>query len=203
MTNAIFQTHYDSLSDLIRSIGDRSSAVRAEAELDGLMLAGEESVAIAEQHLREPQSEETVAAATLVAFALQAITLYPKVLNILCGENSEFQTGASLGLRLSNIGSVVRELLGLVGDSQPKARIAILDVLSFHRVQVPGDVRGLLKIEEPETRCVLLDSLGRSGNASLVASFSQDTDPQIKKAFWKAMARSGHCLLYTSPSPRD
>jgi hypothetical protein len=69
MTNTIFQTHFDSLSDLVRSIGDRSSAVRAEAELDGLILAAEESVPLAEQHLMEPQSEESVAAATLVAFA--------------------------------------------------------------------------------------------------------------------------------------
>jgi len=192
MTNAIFQTHYDSLSDLVRSIGDRSSAVRAEAELDGLILAGDESVAIAELQLAEPQSEEAITAATLVAFALQETTLYPKVLNILCGENSELQTGARMGLRLSNIQSIVRELLGLAGDAQPSARIAILDVLSFHRVSVPVDMSSLLTLEDPDSRCLLMECLGRIGNIRLVASFSQDTDPKIKKAFWQAMARSGH-----------
>jgi len=192
MTNAIFQTHYDSLSDLIRSIGDRSSAGRAAAELDGLILAADESGAIAEQHLTEPQSEEAVAAATLVAFALQATTLYPKVLNLLCGENSELQAGARAGLRLSNIKSILHELPKLAGDAQPSARIAILDVLSFHRVSVPVDMSSLLTLQDPDSRCLLLESLGRIGNIRLVASFSQDTDPKIKKAFWQAMARSGH-----------
>jgi hypothetical protein len=192
MTITIFQTHFESFSDLIRSIVDRSSAARAEAELDGLILSGDDSVAYAEQHLTEPESEESLAAATLVAFALQATTLYPSILSLLCGEDSDFQRGARLGLRLSNIASIDRELTELAVNVQPKARIAIFDVLSFHRIIFPADVGGLLKVEDPESRCLLLECLGRGRHANLVATFSQDTDPKIRKAFWTAMASSGH-----------
>ncbi len=192
MTNTIYHTHFDSLADLVRSIVDRSSAVRAEAELDGLILAAEDSVALAEQHITETQSEEAVAAATLVALALQATSLYPKVLGLLCGENPDLQTGARLALRLSNIQAIRGELLGRSADAPPKARIAVLDVLSFHRVTFPNDVSELLKIDDPEARYLLLECLGRSKNAGLVAAFSQETDPTIRREFWKAMARCGH-----------
>jgi uncharacterized protein (TIGR02270 family) len=192
MTDWILQTHFDSLSELIPHIRDRSSSVRVAAELDGLVIAGEESVEIAKGVLASPESEEGVSAATLVAFELQATTLYPDILNLLCGKNPYLRNGVRSGLRLSNIKPAVHELLRMARDAEPPAQIAIFDVLSFHRIQVKMDFQQLLKVDDPEARCLLLECLGRSRNANLVATFSQDTDPKIKKAFWKAMARSGH-----------
>jgi uncharacterized protein (TIGR02270 family) len=192
MNDWIVQTHFKSLAELMRHVGKRSSSARIAAELDGLMIAGDESIALAEEVVREPQSEEEVAAATLVSFELQATTLYPYIWNLLCGKNPDLRNGARCGLRLSNIKPAVHELLRMARDAEPTAQIAIFDVLSFHRIQVTVDFQQLLKVDDPEVRCLLLGCLGRSKNASLVARFSQDTDPKIKKAFWKAMARSGH-----------
>lgn len=192
MTIAILQTHYDSLSVLVRSVGDRSSAVRADAELDGLVIAGDESVMLAKEVLTDPQSEEEVAAATMVACELQSTTLYPAVLNLLYGQNPELQNGVRSGLRLCNINPVIDELLRMTNEVETPAKIAILDVLTFHRMPVRMDLQQLSKVDDPENRCLLLECLGRSRNANLVATFSQDTDPTIRKAFWKAMARSGH-----------
>lgn len=101
MTDWILQTHFDSLSELIPHIRDRSSSVRAAAELDGLVIAGEESVEIAKGVLASPESEEGVSAATLVAFELQATTLCPDILNLLCGKNPYLRNGVRSGLRLS------------------------------------------------------------------------------------------------------
>ena len=192
MNYTSFHTHFDSLSDLVRSIGDRSRAVRADAELDGLVIAGDESVALARDVVRDPQSEEAVAAATLVAFELQATPLYSDVLNLLRGQNPEFKDGVRYGLRLCNIKPIVNELLRVANDAEPPSRIAAFDVLTFHRKRVEMELEQLLKIENAQDRCLLLECLGRSRKANLVATFSQDTDPMIKKAFWRAMARSGH-----------
>lgn len=192
MTDCLLQFHFDSLAELIRHIGDRTSAVRVAAELDGLVVAGEESRDIAKGVLENPDSAEEVAAATLVAFELQATTLCPDILNLLCGKNLELRNGVRCGLRLCKIRPVVNDLLRLASYAEPTAKIAILDVLTFHRIPVHMDFLQLLKVDDPETRLLLLECLGRSRNAILVSTFSQDTDPKVKKAFWKAMARSGH-----------
>lgn len=192
MTDWIVQTHFNSLAELIRHIGDRSAAVRVAAELDGLVIAGEESVDIAKGVLANPESAEEVSAATLVAFELQATTLYPEVLNLLCGQNPEWQNGVRYGLRLCNITPIRHELLRMLSEAETPARIAIFDVLTFHRIPVQMDSQQFLKVDDPENRLLLLECLGRSRNTNLVSTFAQDTDPKIRKAFWKAMARSCH-----------
>jgi uncharacterized protein (TIGR02270 family) len=192
MTDWIVQTHFDSLAELISHIGDWSSAVRLVAELDGLAIAGDESAVLAKEVLAEPQTEEEVAAATLVAFELQATTLFPDVLNLLRGQSLEIRNGGRCGLRLCNIKPVVDELLRMASDAKTPTGISAFDVLTFHRIRLEMQLEQLLIVDAPEDRLLLLEGLGRSRNANLVASFSKDTDPKIKKAFWKAMARSGH-----------
>jgi uncharacterized protein (TIGR02270 family) len=192
MADWIVQTHFDSLAELICQISDRASALRAVAELDGLAIADDESFAVAKDILADPQTEEAVSAATLVAFELQATTLYTGVLKLLYGQNPEFQNGVRSGLRLCNVKPIAAELRRMADEVETPARIAILDVLTFHRIPVQIDFQQLPKVEDPEVRFLLLESLGRSKNTNSVATFFRDTDPKIRKAFWNAMARSGY-----------
>lgn len=194
MSDWVLETHFVSLGDLIPEINLRSSAERVDAELDGVVLGESDSVDYCVEVLREPEAPELLAAVTLAVFKMQVTGLYPETLKYLNGDSPEFREAVRLGLRLSSIAPVIGDLRQLARSENTKleTRVAVADLLSFHRVRFELAENGFDTLEEPDLRCQWLGAVGRMRLTHWLDQFASDTDPKIRKQFWKAMARARH-----------
>lgn len=195
MTNHILQVHFESLADLVGNIWISSEAQRAEAELDALMIWGSEAKDLAIAELSEPEAPERLTAATIIVLALQAEEAYPAIARHFCGDNPEFQNAVRTGLRLSNPERIFRALLEAAKVPSDMTNIALVDVATFHRRKPHVDPRKFINVYDPNYRAILLEAVGRSGDPSLVLRFETDSDPVVRRVFWRALAMSGDSAL--------
>jgi uncharacterized protein (TIGR02270 family) len=194
-TNRILQLHFESLADLIANIGISSEAQRAEAEMDALMIWGSDARDLAIAELSEPEASERLTAATLTALALQAEEAYPAIVQHFCSDNPEFQNAIRLGLRLCNPEGIFRALLEAAADASDMTKIALVDVATFHRRRPLVDLRKLMNVDDPTYRAILLEAMGRLREPALALHFETDTDPIVRRVFWRSLARSGDASI--------
>jgi uncharacterized protein (TIGR02270 family) len=190
-TDPILQIHFDSLADLIADIGITSEAKRAEAELDALMIWSSEASDLAITELSESEAPERLTAATLTVLSLRAEEAYPAIVRHFCSDNPEFQNAIRIGLRLSNPEGIYRALLDAAKSAPDLTNITLVDVATFHRRKPHADPRRLMNVEDPNFRAILLEAIGRLGEPSLVLHFETDSDPVVRRVFWRALAMSG------------
>ncbi len=194
-TNHILLVHFESLADLVGNIGIPSEALRAGAELDALMIWGRDAGDLAIAELAAPKAPERLTAATITVLALQAEEAYPTIVRHFCGDNPEFQDAVRIGLRLSNPEGILRALLEAVKVASDLTKIAFVDVATFHRRNPHVDPRVLTKVDDPSYRAILLESIGRLREPTLVLHFEADSDPVVRRVFWRSLALSGDLVL--------
>ncbi len=189
------RAHFESLAELVGYVVLRSEAERAAAHLDGLMVWGSDAIEVARAELAEPQVAESVTAAVAVAMALRVTDLYPLVVERFCGDAADVRNAARIGLRLGDVGSIVRSLEAAASGGSLATRIALLDVAAFHRRRPPCEPAELMACQEPESRAILVEALGRLGDPSLVLRFESDSDPAVRRLFWRSLARAGDSAI--------
>ena len=181
---------------------------RAEAHLDGLRIAG--GAALERSRLQLADGEDdgamSMAAALVLLDAAQKNagdgSLVEPVLEALAAEEEELREGVRIALRHRANSVALEELRRLAerGDAPTWTRAAAAEILSFWGEPCRFELRPLLEEDDPATRRLVLEALGREVSSAepsrawtidAVELCLEDAEPDLRLAALRSAARRG------------
>lgn len=167
---------------------------RAEAHLEGLLLAGDDGVALVRPFLYGEESGAATAAAFVLLGGRRA-DLDADVVHALGGAPVPAREGIGIALRHEDVSRVVPDLRRLAEESDTVARSIVLEALAFHRLgPAPAWLADLLAADDPKVRIRAYGAAGRLGgpwSADILEEALDRPAPAARQAAIHASARLG------------
>jgi uncharacterized protein (TIGR02270 family) len=133
---------------------------RADANLDGLLVAGEASAAQARAALEGDEvGLATAGAMMLLAFSPESRS---EVVARLADAGEAVREGIRIALRHGRSEAILAELESLVEGDDPGVRIVAVDALAFHGRAPGGAARSLLQADDAVVRRLAIAAAGRT-----------------------------------------
>ena len=173
----------------------RITAARCEANLDALRIQGLRSVQMATSMMESAEEVAIVAALLFAEYELSDGRGVERALELLAHRSPEVRENARWGMRLAMRGEIEKYLRGvLVGNGSDYPSVAVMDVLSFHRVPMIFEPMEFSAEWAEDIAVLRVETLGRSPGTwkpqYLTAALSHASQ-RVREAALNASARSG------------
>lgn len=167
---------------------------RAEANLDGLRIAGKPAISTGLSAIDDEQEFASVVALLLAEFEFDQPITAGRAVNLLHHKSPQVRNAAWWGLRLANPRHVTTPLRALLDEPEEDfASAAAVDILAFHRVPVGIEIGRVPEEDGDEIAWLLAEAGGRMRTGAWTAAHMREflghVSPRVRAAALRASAR--------------